>query len=209
VNLHYADTVEADVYKALRRRIGLFENVVGRLQPILSRLPKTISTSVLSGAARSEDARSAAVNALEREVDEAQRGGFDLDSTTYDDELSDPVRPPAPLDLDGLDAVIRRPELMPPGIEVGTLGAREYRYLTPGQAEIRVTTDAAFYEANSESVELWTPGSVVFPVNSETEMLGPASTTLLDLLKLKENDVMKSAVAGNGPGNIQWSKDKE
>lgn len=171
VNLHYADTVEADVYKALRRRIGLFENVVGRLQPILSRLPKTISTSVLSGAARSEDARSAAVNALEREVDEAQRGGFDLDSATHDEELSDPVRPPAPLDLDGLDAVIRRPELMPPGIDVGTLGHREYRYLTPGQAaEIRVTTDAAYYEAHAESVELWTPGGVVFPVNPAAEV---------------------------------------
>jgi SNF2 family DNA or RNA helicase len=34
VNLHYADTVEADVYRALRARIGLFETVVGRLQPI-------------------------------------------------------------------------------------------------------------------------------------------------------------------------------
>ena len=35
VNLHYADTVETDVYRALRNRIGLFESVVGRLQPIL------------------------------------------------------------------------------------------------------------------------------------------------------------------------------
>ena len=34
INLHYAETIEADVYKALRDRIGLFENVVGRLQPI-------------------------------------------------------------------------------------------------------------------------------------------------------------------------------
>src|SRR5690606_3157117 len=30
VNLHYRDTVEADVYAALRSRIGLFEHVVGR-----------------------------------------------------------------------------------------------------------------------------------------------------------------------------------
>ncbi len=29
------DAVETDVYRALRNRIGLFESVVGRLQPIL------------------------------------------------------------------------------------------------------------------------------------------------------------------------------
>lgn len=182
VNLHYANTVEADVYRALRRRIGLFENVVGRLQPILARLPKTITASVLSGAARNEDARSATVDALEREVEEAQRGGFDLDAAMQDEELSDPVRPPAPLDLDGLDAVIRRPELVPPGIEVGPLGHREYSYLTPGQtAPLRVTTDPEHYEANAESMELWTPGGVVFPVvpSADSE---PAEIRSLSLL---------------------------
>ena len=34
VNLHYQDTVETDVYRALRGRIRLFESVVGPLQPI-------------------------------------------------------------------------------------------------------------------------------------------------------------------------------
>ena len=48
INLHYDDTVETDVYRALRTRIGLFESVVGRLQPILSQLPQRISQSVLT-----------------------------------------------------------------------------------------------------------------------------------------------------------------
>src|SRR5690606_5831164 len=139
--------------------------------------------SVLSGGARSEDSRSAAVNALEREVDEAQRGGFDLDTATYDEDLSDPVRPPAPLNMDGLDAVIRRPELVPPGIEVGRLGHREYRYLTPGQAApSRVTTDAAYYEAHAESVELWTPGSAVFPETSSIQTTTSSAGSLGELL---------------------------
>src|SRR5690606_2619140 len=34
VNLHYRGTVESDVYLALRKRIALFETVVGKLQPI-------------------------------------------------------------------------------------------------------------------------------------------------------------------------------
>ena len=49
VNLHYANTGAADVYRALRQRIGLFEQVVGKLQPILARLPSLISDRVLTG----------------------------------------------------------------------------------------------------------------------------------------------------------------
>ena len=38
------------------------------------------------------------------------------------------------------------------------MGAREYSYLAPGMPErLRVTTDAAYYEQHSDSVELWSP----------------------------------------------------
>ena len=47
VNLHYEGTVETDVYRVLRDRIGLFQSVVGPLQPILSRMPRTIRDAVL------------------------------------------------------------------------------------------------------------------------------------------------------------------
>lgn len=56
VNLHYSDTVEADVYLALRKRISLFTSVVGRLQPILARMPGIIAQTVLSGKGASKDA---------------------------------------------------------------------------------------------------------------------------------------------------------
>ena len=52
VNLHYADTIETDVYRVLRDRIGLFQSVVGRLQPILAQLPRTITAAVLAGSGR-------------------------------------------------------------------------------------------------------------------------------------------------------------
>src|SRR3546814_18015067 len=68
VNLHYAGTVEADVYMALRRRIGLFERVVGPLQPILARMPALIAGNVISGQP------SAAAEAIERAGDTAAGG---------------------------------------------------------------------------------------------------------------------------------------
>jgi hypothetical protein len=62
-----------------------------------------------------------------------------------------------------LDRVISRPDLMPPGVEVGTMGAREYSLLAPGMEEaLRVTTDPAYYEEHAESLELWSPGNPLF-----------------------------------------------
>ena len=58
---------------------------------------------------------------------------------------------------------IRDPVLMPPGTEVEPLRPREYSLLVPGMVEpVRVTTEAAYYEENSESVELWSPGNPLF-----------------------------------------------
>ncbi len=164
INLHYRGTVEADVYLALRKRIRLFESVVGRLQPILARLPGRISGVVLQGSNQErERARDDTLNAIDAEIERAQSGGFDLDDFVTG-EVPEGARPRAPLDLSVLDAIIRRPDLMPEGIEVRPLGHREYGYLAPGMAnEVRVTTDPDYYEEHAESVELWSPGSPVFP----------------------------------------------
>src|SRR6185295_11200628 len=48
VNLHYQDSIETDVYMALRERIGLFSKYVGKLQPILAALPRTLGAVTLA-----------------------------------------------------------------------------------------------------------------------------------------------------------------
>lgn len=158
VNLHYANTVEADVYVALRRRIGLFQSVVGGLQPILARMPRLLGERVLSGDGR------AAVEDVERAVDaaRAEGGGFDLDAAV-EANLEEPKRPAAALSLDDLDRVISDPALMPPGSEVRHLDGRSYGLRLPGRAELRVTTDAAFYDDHADAMELWSPGCPIFP----------------------------------------------
>ncbi|MEX2285270.1 MAG: hypothetical protein WEE89_22485 [Gemmatimonadota bacterium] len=164
INLHYRNTVEADVYQALRGRIQLFEHVVGRLQPILSQLSARISKVVLSETSvERERAREEVVNSIEGEVEEYRAHGFDLDEYAWVDLPLD-ERAPAPLDLDFLDRVIRRKDLLPPGADAKPLQAIEYSYSVPGfSAPVRVTTNAEYYEQNPESVELWSPGSPLFP----------------------------------------------
>ena len=156
VNLHYEDTVETDVYRALRGRIRLFESVVGPLQPILARLPSEISNAVLKGE------RGRLGDFVATQIDSAETDAFDIDAS-FDEEIQMPERPESPLDMDYLDRVLSTPELMAPGVQVRRLGEREYAVLAPGMAEeVRVTTNPAYYEEHAESLEFWSSGGELF-----------------------------------------------
>ena len=162
VNLNYEDTIETDVYRALRDRIGLFETVVGRLQPILARLPGAIADAVRTGDATDEARRARVVDKIEQQARESETGGFDLDAVLEDD-IAMPERPTPAMEMPDLDRVIGNPDLMPPGTVVAPLGQREYSLLAPGMSEaVRVTTDPAYYEQHAESMELWSPGNPLF-----------------------------------------------
>ena len=178
VNLHYDDTIETDVYRALRNRIGLFESVVGRLQPILSQLPKRISETVLTAKDRGR-----VIAEIEDAVEQAG-SGLDLDAATADD-LEIAARPTPLYDMDDLDRVVTSEMAVPAGIEASGLSRREYAYLAPGMgAPIRITTDPEYYEENIESVELWSPGNPLFPspdIIAERDEL-PDSCSIADLL---------------------------
>ena len=183
VNLHYEGTIETDVYRALRSRIGLFETVVGRLQPILAQLPLTIADATVSGAVGREGPdRASVTDAIERQARQAEAGAFDLDAV-LDADVTVPDRPPSPVTMEDLDRVLGSPGLMPPGADVQPLATREYGLLAPGMHErLRVTTDPAYYEEHAESVELWSPGNPLF---NAPEFLA-ASEALPEMKKLAD-----------------------
>ena len=162
INLHYDGTVETDVYRALRNRIGLFESVVGRLQPILAQLPRTISRTVLSGEERDAMRRANVLNEIEQQAQKTEGRGFDIDEVS-DEELTMPRRDRSPVSMAELDRVIKSPDVMPQGTDVQSLGNREYGLLAPGMSDrLRVTTNPKYFEENAESVELWSPGNPLF-----------------------------------------------
>ena len=114
------------------------------------------------------------------------RAGFDIDATRSTRNSRCRKRPPSPVTLDDLDRVITDPSLMPPGTEVrARCGRREYSLLAPGMRQpIRVTTDPAYYEENSESVELWSPGNPFFEAPEHLPAAEvPEGATLKDLLE--------------------------
>jgi hypothetical protein len=141
----------------LRSRIGIFESVVGKLQPILSQLPRRISATVLTNTGRDR-----IVSDIEGAIQEAGTG-LDLDAAT-DAGLESPPRPQPLYDFDDLDRIVTAESARPIGINVNGLAQREYSYLAPGMSQpLRITTDPEFYQDHTESVELWSPGNPIFP----------------------------------------------
>jgi len=166
VNLHYEDTVETDVYIALRDRIRLFEAFVGKLQPILAKLPKALSDITLAPTQNKELGKSDLLSRIVEEVDELDKGGFDLDEVARPDWV-EPERPEAPYGLKDLGRILSSNRLLPPGIEAKPSGTKDCSYFAPGMSRpLRVTTDPEFFDNHPESTELWSPGSPLFP-NSE------------------------------------------
>ena len=162
INLHYEDTVETDVYRALQERIGLFQEVVGPLQPILAQLPGTIKQAVLNRSAGDHASYYRAVDEIKQEIKKAESQTFDIDKIT-DTDLAMPSRPSPPLKLSDLDLIINTPKLLPDGTEIIPFSNGEYSYSAPGmQRPLRVTTNPDFFTENSESVELWSPGNPLF-----------------------------------------------
>ncbi len=172
INLMYEKTVEADVYAALRDRIGLFSQFVGRLQPILSRLPKAFGDMALKKREAREDAGGKIIMDIDARIREQEDSGFDL-GEIRSAALEMPVHPEPAYVLAYLGGLLRDPKMLPPGYDADVLaGGKDYAYLAPGyKKRIRVTTDAEFYEQHAESVELWSPGSPAFPWQKNSDGL--------------------------------------
>ncbi len=159
-NLFYRESVETNVYATLRNSHGLFQKVVGRLQPILAKLPGRIQKELLEG-------ETAVVE------DEPEGPGFDLDRIAEAD-LVMPERPAPTATMADLERILAAAErLMPPGYEVERLPPHGYKLRKPGGEWARVTTDVGFFEEHSDSVELWSPGNPLFPEPAIPEGLEP------------------------------------
>jgi SNF2 family DNA or RNA helicase len=192
VNLAYADTVEADVYFSLSERIGLFQGVVGKLQPILAKLPKEFEASVLRRMEDRDRGRQEAVRNVEVLVGEAEQAAFDIDEVSEAD-LAPPQFPPPPLMPEDLDRVMHNERLLPPGVVCKELDPRTYAITIPGgSTATRITTSPDVFDDHFESHQLVLYDSPVFKrlatdgasgSDSVDDLAVGSLRTLLDLQK--------------------------
>ncbi len=164
VNLHYQDTVETDVYRALSERIGLFSQYVGKLQPILATLSRSIASIVLAKGNDRDRQRESILSDLEENHRQAENNSFDIDAITESD-LEEPPALETLYDLDALDLLLNHPDLLPSGIQVESMQTGEYNFSMPNMStSLRVTTKSDYFDQHPQSVELWSPGSPLFPI---------------------------------------------
>lgn len=182
VNLMYEDTVETDVYRALRTRIQLFTSVVGPLQPILAAMPAKIAEVALTSRDNQHQARANLVSQLQHAASQPPADSFDLDEA-IEAALEMPDRPTAPYGLKELDNLLDQASLLPAGTEAKRASSTDIFWTQPGIPQVAVTTDPEFYEEHPESVEFWTPGSPVFPVMPEISEAVEIKEALAELLR--------------------------
>ncbi len=162
LNFAYKDTVEADVFFAVGERIQLFQGIVGRLQPILSRLPRRFEELTLASREGRETARQRFLAQIDEEVEQAREAPLDLDAVNRDG-LETPELPEPPYDLAALDGAMAVESSRPLDLEWhpkdrGTYGAR-----LPGmEEESRVTTLGDVFEESGDSHQLFSPGGPLF-----------------------------------------------
>jgi len=166
VNLAYKETVEADVYFRLGERINLFQGIVGKLQPILSRLPSKFEELALERSENRDAARQQFLADVENMVAESERAAFDIDVVAEED-LTLPALPPPAMTLEEIDRALNRAEVRPPALEWRPLDPGTYALKLPGMpAEVRATTSGEVFEY-SDNHELLSPGGAVFDRLSE------------------------------------------
>jgi hypothetical protein len=162
LNFVYERTVEADIYFALRRRIHLFEGVVGKLQPILSRLPQRFEQVVLEPKERREATRERVLADLEQMAQEAEQATFDIDVAAEEAFVAPDLPEPA-MTLAELDAALNRKDARPAALDWKPLDPGSYAVSMPGMHEpARGTTSAEVFEDHPESMVFLSPGGKLF-----------------------------------------------
>jgi hypothetical protein len=180
VNMHYEDTVESAVYRVLRTRIGMFVNVVGKLQPILSQVAGQIARAIL--VKTDSEASEAIVEGIQNEAARAQDASFDLDSLLTADPIEITLSPPL-YDLGDLGRVLGDHVRLVPEAIVHARSDKEFLYQTSGMlSHQRVSVSPEYYEDHYEDVELWSPGNPLFPWRTDVEAGSVEADSLESLL---------------------------
>ena len=170
VNMYYEDTIEAKIYRTLRQRINLFEDMVGPLQPILAKLDEMIAAGALDG--------NDVVYEAGRMMDEPRTdSGLDLDTILVADTTQyDP--PESPVTMEDLGRIAGIAGLVP--YKTKPAGRGQYNMDHP-DGPIRITTNRGVFENHGDSMEFWSPGSPAFP-KPEQSSDAPKHETLKQLL---------------------------
>ncbi|MBM4430286.1 MAG: hypothetical protein FJ026_08080, partial [Chloroflexi bacterium] len=152
----YEDTVEARVYRALEDRIGWFEEIVGKLQPILARMGQAIQTAAMTPAAEREQVLVQELERLREETDARQAESLDLEQYLIADEPL--LESASPITLNDLEGVLAQRSSLADRFQPHPEFKRAY-WLRTDEGDVAVTFDVALFDAHPNTLRLLTYGS--------------------------------------------------
>lgn len=184
-NYFYEETVEAQVYRALEKRINWFEGVVGELQPILARVGRAIERLVMAVPDERDTLLKEEVSEIEHSLDVHEGDMLGVYQET--ESVSGPPATAACVTLTEIEQQILHARQLPfilrphPEIEHG------YLLSMPQTGEKVVTFDPSTFDQYPNSVTLLSYGNWVL-----AEILRgvpqPNNSEQCGILKLEAND---------------------
>ncbi|MFN3336052.1 MAG: SNF2-related protein, partial [Thermomicrobium sp.] len=158
VHLLYEDTVEAEVYRRLGERIDWFRNVVGELQPILTRVSEDIRRLALAPRSARRGELAHLLEELEREF--AQREEQELVETLLEPDGAEyeALDGSPPLTLAELEETLFELPAVARVFRRHPRSERVYRMSDNG-SHIAVTLDRRTYEERREELQFLTYGT--------------------------------------------------
>lgn len=156
-NYFYEGTVEATVYHRLDERIASFENVVGELQPILSRVARVIEKAAMANDRQRSELITREIAEINRQVHSQELSTLDLDKYVIEEPDFAAAEPP-PVTLSELERTL---------IESKALGHRFQPHPDIARAHcfdwhghwLDVTFDPELFDEHPNTLHLMTYGS--------------------------------------------------
>jgi len=161
INYFYEESIEATIYKRLGERIDWFQVAVGKLQPVLARLPSAIEQAAKAGREARAKTLETVIAELETQLDAMEAEGLDVDECVEQElPISGPL-PGASVTAQDIEAIFTGSVFLRESVGMRQLEGKLHE-LRWNRELVTVTFDPDTYDTHAGSVRYLTYGEPLF-----------------------------------------------
>lgn len=187
-NYFYEDTVEAKVYTRLSDRIDWFEHVVGKLQPILHQVGKTIERVAMRKGDERQRLLDEEIEEIRNQLDEQRTTALDIDAFA-EPSLEAPTQESSHVSLADLEKRLTGARALGASFSPMPEGEGSYDLIWKGTAR-RVTFEPDVFDKQPYSTELITYGNPLLGALLDEVGRPPSSDEPTGIALLRERSIV-------------------
>jgi len=161
LNYFYEGTVEAEVYRRLKERMGSFSLAVGPLQPVLARVPALIEDAAFTPKQDRPARLRQLLEELDRQIEQAKADDMKIEDYLEDEPAAIPVAQRPPVTLADIEQLFVGSGLLREEARLADSGDRVYELRTNGKKR-QVTFDRDTFDAKPQTLSLLCYGDQLF-----------------------------------------------